>query len=120
VLLSLEPRRPGKRSHPKKKSQVENCVAKVGVYYPNQPSRTSPSFWIERSKAREEVMEGRATWIDSSRSIRLTRLDTNLRDESCRMGPKVIEDCWSGKRRARAIADGWRNPSQRRTTWITR
>jgi hypothetical protein len=86
---------------------MEKCVKKVGVYAPNQPSQTPPIAKIERQEAREAVSQGLASWIDSSRSIRLKRLSERMSDCSSRMGRHVIEACWAEKPWALAIADMW-------------
>lgn len=85
----------------------QKCVREVGIYAPNQPSHTLPIRKIGRQEAREIVLQGFATWIDSSRSIRLKRLSERLSDTSSYMGTNVIEACWAEKSWAVAMAEMW-------------
>lgn len=87
---------------------MNKCAPKVGIYMPNQPSRTPPTSMVGREQAREIVSQGLATWIDSCRKIRLVRLNESLRDLSSRMGPSVVEACWAGRPWAQQISAEWR------------
>jgi len=93
---------------------MDKCVSRVGIYAPNQPSKTQPFAEIKRKEARNIVAQGLAIWMDSSRNIRLTRLGDRLSDRSSSMGPAVIEACWAGRRWALVMAEGWNKKSKER------
>ena len=94
---------------------MDKCVKRVGIYAPNQPSKTPPIMEVERQEACEIVAQSLATWIDSSRSIRLKRFDDRLSDLSSSMGPIVVEACWAGRPWALVMAEGWRKKNMENT-----
>jgi len=80
----------------------------VGVYRPQQPSKTDPDHYVSREAARQMVQDGLATWIDNSRAVRLTGLRKQLADESSRMSTKTMQAFAEGSPVAAARLQGWR------------
>lgn len=94
--------------------QTERAERMVPVYRANQPSDQNPSFFVSFREAKSLVVLGEARVINRNKAIRMIseRPVTEIRDESCRMGPNVIFANAAGRPWARAITEAWaRRPS---------
>jgi hypothetical protein len=85
----------------------KECVYMVGVYRPQQPSKTAPNHYVTLEAALQMVKNGLASWINRSRAVRLTSLRKQVRGESCRMGPGTIEAYAAGSPVAAARLQAW-------------
>lgn len=92
---------------------MELSSSLVGIYLPFQALSDAPKYSVRRQYARQIVENGLAGWTHHAKHIRLYSAKDDVRDRSCRMGPKLIL-AFVGANGDRAVhlaaitVEGWR------------
>jgi hypothetical protein len=89
----------------------------VAVYWRTTPTRSGPDLYVTEAQAEELRARGEARAFGRrGKTLRMIAADAAVkpelahaavRDDSCRMGPEIIQANAEGSPRAAALTDGW-------------
>lgn len=88
----------------------QNPEAEIGVFAKGTRTNGLPAYRTSYEGAAWMVMQGIARWVNNRRKSVIMVIETaltKLRDESCQMGPAVIERAADGSKYHAAMVAAW-------------